>query len=459
MTKKKILVVDDERDLVNQLKMMLEGEGYEVTTAENGVRALNICTGKEDVIITDMIMPQMDGLKLLNEVKKKYPKIPVIMITGQATIKSAVKAMKDGATDYVTKPYEPEEIFAKIEKEIRLQRICEEVEKLKKQREKEFKLDDIIGKSKSINRIKDLMQRVAPTTSSVLIEGPSGTGKELIAKGVHYLSKRKYENFVIVNCAAIPETLLEAELFGYKKGSFTDAKRDKKGFFEEANGGTIFLDEIGDMSKALQAKVLRVIQDGEFVKIGETKRSSVDVRLITATNKKLREEIEKGNFREDLYFRINVINIKVPPLTERREDIPELIKHFIVKYDYQTGKKITGISDMAMEMLKQYMWPGNIRELENIIERAVILSYGEIIEENVIEASIEGIEDEVGFKNSEEGISYRNKVRKFERELIRKALEESKGRLTKAAEILRITRHSLRYQMEKLGMNMEEEKG
>ncbi len=351
MSKGRILVVDDERDLVMQLKAMLEGEGYVVRTAENGEAALEACRGDESVVISDLKMPKMGGLELLRQVKKRHPWMPVIMITGQGTIESAVRAIKEGAADYIEKPYNHEVIFNRIEKEIRLLKISEEVDRLKRQREKEFKLSDIIGVSEKIKEIKDLIMQVAPTPSSVLIQGPSGTGKELIAKAVHYMSKRRYESFVIVNCAAIPDTLLEAELFGYKKGSFTDARVDKKGFFEEADRGTLFLDEIGDMSVALQAKILRVIQDGEFVKIGETKRRKVDVRIITATNKKLREEIKRGRFREDLYFRINVIKIEVPALTERKEDIGPLIRHFVAKYDYATGRKVTGVSKAAAEIL------------------------------------------------------------------------------------------------------------
>ena len=455
MDKKKILVVDDERELVMQLKAMLEGEGYDVKTAENGNIALDICQGDESVVITDLKMPKMSGIELLEKIKAKYPWMPVIMITGQGTIESAVKAIKNGASDYIEKPYKHEVIFNRVEKEIKMLRINEEVERLKKQKEKEFRLDDIIGSSKSIDDIKDLIRQVAPTSSSVLIEGASGTGKEMIAKGVHYLSNRRYENFVVVNCAAIPETLLESELFGYKKGSFTDARMDKKGFFEEADRGTLFLDEIGDMSVALQAKILRVLQEGEFTKIGETKSKRVDVRMVAATNKNLKEAIKRGEFREDLYFRINVISIGVPSLTERKEDIPKLVRHFIAKYDYETGKRVTGISENSMKMLMNYNWPGNIRELENIIERAVILTRGDTIESEIIEANVEPENGDVEISGY--GIGYREEVRRFERGLILRAIEEAGGQYSKAAEKMGISRHSLRYQMAKLGIKGGEE--
>ena len=454
--KHKILVVDDEAALVQQLKIMLEEQGYEVITAFDGKNASEKLTGEESVVITDVIMPRLDGIGLLKEIKQRYPWIPVIMITGKGKIRDAVDAIQKGAKDYIEKPYEPEVIFARIEKEIRLQSLNSEINKLRSMREKEFSLDNIIGTSRAIREIKDLITRVAATPSSILIEGPSGTGKELIAKGLHYLSDRKYENFVIVNCAAIPETLLESELFGYKKGAFTDARTDKKGFFEEADAGTIFLDEIGDMSVALQAKILRVIQSGEFIKIGEAKTRKVNVRIIAATNRELKDEVKKGTFREDLYFRINVINIKVPPLTQRKEDIPALVKHFIAKYDYETGKRVTGISETAMGLLMDYHWPGNIRELENMIERAVILTIGDTIEGDVIERSLETIES--AEETNENGrVGYREAVRRFEYELITKAIEESKGHISKAAQKLGISRHALRYQMEKVGIKIEPE--
>ena len=458
MAGEKILVVDDEEHMRESLKDILSSERYEIILAGDGDEALKLLNDSITLIIADVRMPKMDGFALLKEVKKTYPDIPVVMITAYGTTKLAVEAMKSGAYDYITKPFDPEAILIDVRKIVEHQQIVKENLRLKQQLEKRFDIHNIIGESQQIKDIIGIIKKVASTPSSVLIEGQSGTGKELIAKALHYLSDRRNEPFVIVNCAAIPDTLLESELFGHKKGSFTDAISDKKGRFEEADGGTIFLDEIGDMSLSLQSKILRVLQEKEFSKIGDVKNIKVDVRIISATNKNLAEEIQKGRFREDLYFRINVINVKLPPLVKRKDDIPLLADFFVKKYSYSIGKQIKGISDSALQLLKQYNWPGNIRELENLMERAIIFTTGEVIEEDVIKENL------LYWKDSENNIerflekyhNYKDAVENFEKKLILKAFEKSKGHFSNAAKELGISRHSLRYQINKLGLKIEE---
>ena len=458
MDNAKILVVDNERNIRETLRTILEEEGYDVLLAADGEQALHSCDGSVNIVITDEKMPNMTGTELLRELKKRYPDLPVIMITAFDSSRVAVEAMKAGAADYFSKPVDPERILIVVQKIVDHQRLLQENIRLRGQLEGRFDIRSIVGHSKPIREIIDLVTTVAKTSSSVLVEGQSGTGKELIARALHYLGPRRNQPFVTVNCAAIPETLLEAELFGYRKGSFTDAIRDKKGRFEDAHGGTLFLDEIGDMTLALQAKMLRVLQQKEFTKIGDERPIRVDVRIIAATNKNLADEIRAGRFREDLFYRINVINIKVPSLTERREDIPLLVAHFLRRFNFEMGRNIQGLSDEAMQQLLSHSWPGNVRELENVLERAIILTKGHTIEADTIRKSLgssplhEHALD--GFVESyfEQPNTYTTAVEDFERTLIRRALQRSGGALSKAATDLNISRHALRYQMQKLGM-------
>jgi len=463
MAAEKILVVDDEGNMRETLRVILEQEGYKAILAEDARQALNLCDASVSVVITDEKMPNISGTELLRQIKRIYPDLPVIMITAYDKSSLAVEAIKAGAYDYFPKPFDPERILFVLRKIVEHQRLLSENARLKGQLESRFDIKSIVGQSPQMREIIELVTTVASTPSSVLIEGESGTGKELIARALHYLGDRRKDPFVPVNCAAIPETLLEAELFGYRKGSFTDAIRDKKGRFEEADGGTVFLDEIGDMSLALQAKILRVLQEREFTKIGDEKAIKVDIRIVAATNKNLLEEIQKGKFREDLYYRVNVINIKAPPLSQRTEDIPLLVQFFIRRFNSEMGKHITGVSEEAMSVLMAHSWPGNVRELENAIERAVILSKGDIIQGDTARKSIvpstapeHGLDRFIhGFFL--EGDTYMQAVEAFERRLIEKAFQRSGGAFSKAAEQLNISRHALRYRMQKLGMRGTEE--
>jgi DNA-binding NtrC family response regulator len=458
MAKDRILVVDDEAHMRESLREILSEEGYEVVLAEEGRPALNAFDESILLVITDARMPGMDGFELIKELHERDPDLPVVMITAYGSMELAVKAMRAGAYDYITKPFDPEEILHDVRNIVDHYRKTKENIRLKRRLAQEFDVGQIVGNSPQIREILDVVRRVASTPSSVLIHGQSGTGKELVAKALHYLGDRASQPFVVVNCAAIPDTLLESELFGHKKGSFTDAVADKKGRFEEADGGTIFLDEIGDMSLSLQSKMLRVLQEREFTRIGETKTRRVNVRIVSATNKDLAEAIQGGEFREDLYFRINVISIRMPSLRERREDIPLLVGHFIRQYNYSIGKKIKAITDDALDLLMDYHWPGNIRELENLIERAVIFANGEVIEADTIRQNLVRLErPESGVESLlQQHGGYREAVEAFERELIRRAFEWSKGHFSKAAKHLGLSRHALRYQMSKLGLQTEE---
>ena len=458
MANERILVVDDEANMRDSLREILGEEGYECVLAGDGISALNAFDETVRLVITDAKMPGMDGFELIKELHERDPDLPVVMITAYGSMELAVKAMRSGAYDYVTKPFDPERILHDVRHIVDHYRKTKENIRLKRRLAEEFNVSQIVGESPQIKEILAVVRRVASTPSSVLIVGQSGTGKELIAKALHYLGDRASQPFVVVNCAAIPDTLLESELFGHKKGAFTDAIADKKGRFEEADGGTIFLDEIGDMSLPLQSKMLRVLQEREFTRIGETKTRRVNVRIVTATNKNLGEVIQKGEFREDLYFRINVINVRIPSLRERRSDIPLLVDHFIKRYNYSIGKKIKGISPEAMAILMSYHWPGNIRELENLIERAVIFANSDILDAGLIKQNllhwqrptggVEAFLDQYG--------NYKDAVDAFERELIKRAFDSSKGHFSNAAKHLGLSRHALRYQMSKLGLQTEE---
>jgi len=458
MAKERILVADDEQKMRESLKDILAEEGYDVVLAEDGRSALAALDETILLVITDAKMPGMDGFELLRQSLKRHPNLPVVMITAYGTMQLAVEAMREGAYDYITKPFDPERILHDVRKIVDHAKKTRENIRLRERLAKEFDVSDIVGDSPQIKEILDVVRRVASTPSSVLICGQSGTGKELVAKALHYLGDRASQPFVIVNCAAIPDTLLESELFGHKKGAFTDAIADKKGRFEEADGGTIFLDEIGDMSLPLQSKILRVIQEREFTRIGETKTRRVDVRIITATNKDLPEAIRAGQFREDLYFRINVINITVPALRERRGDIPPLVEHFIRRYNHSIGKKITGITDDALRILMDYDWPGNIRELENLIERAVIFANDTVLDAETIRSNVLRWQPPGSDIESllEKEMPYKESVEAFERELIKRAFERSRGHFSNAADALGLSRHALRYQITKLGLQADQ---
>jgi len=378
--KVKILVVDDEAIVRESLQDWLTSAGYQVFTAENGPKALDII-GREKmgIVITDLVMPGMDGIELMKRAKEILPSIEVIIITAYGSIPTAITAMKDGAYDYIEKPFCPERAELLVEKLAEHQELVEENLSLRQRLEDRYRFENIIAKSSKMQRVIEVIKVVAKSNATVLITGESGTGKELVARAIHSQSHRRNKPFVAVSCAALPESLLESELFGHEKGSFTGAYAQKKGKFEFANGGTLFLDEVGEMSANIQVHLLRVLEEKEFTRVGGNEPIRVDVRVISATNKDLRKAIEKQEFREDLYYRLNVVNIELPPLRERREDVPLLAEHFLHKFAMENQKEITGFSHEAMELVLDYDWPGNVRELENAIERAVILAKDSII--------------------------------------------------------------------------------
>jgi DNA-binding NtrC family response regulator len=371
----RILVVDDEEIIRLACQRVLTEEGYEVQSRPGGPEALRLLAEELfDVAIVDLKMPRMDGIEVLQAIKRDYPHIPVIMITGYATVESAVEAMKSGAFDYLPKPFTPDEVAVVVKKAVETRSLILENIYLRGEIQAKYGFENIIGTSKKMQEIYRLIAKVAPTNSTVLITGESGTGKELIARAIHYNSQRKERQFVPVDCAVLSENLLESELFGHVKGSFTGAVVTKPGLFEVADGGSLFLDEIGNISLAMQSKLLRFIQEREFTPVGGTKLKKVDVRLVAATNSNLQEKIKEGTFREDLFYRLNIVPISLPPLRERKEDIPLLAMHFLKKYCQEMGKNPKVFSQMAMEMLMGYPWPGNVRELENIVERAVVMT-------------------------------------------------------------------------------------
>lgn len=375
MDKKRILFVDDDAEMRSMVSEFLQSERYIVTLAENGKDALDkIMNFDFDAVVTDLRMKEMDGLSLLHQIHSQNPLLPVILITAFGSIETAVEAIKEGATNFVPKPFKMQTLKAIVDKAVEQKRMMEENRYLKEELGEKYSFHNIIGKSKEMQLIFQLIRQIAGSQSSVLIEGESGTGKELVARALHYNSTRSQRQFVAINCSALPETLLESELFGYAKGAFTDAKTSKQGLFEVADGGTMFLDEISSMPLSLQAKILRILQDGEFRPLGHTVSRKVDVRIICATNKDLETAIEEGTFREDLYYRLNVISIVLPPLRKRREDIPILAQHFLKHFAEVNGKNIRGFEPAAMSFLMNAPWKGNVRELENTIERAVVLS-------------------------------------------------------------------------------------
>lgn len=444
----KILVIDDDLEMCGLLSDVLKGEGFSVLAVGESLEASRTLKKEEfDVIITDLKMKGLKGLDLLEEAKKVAPLTPVIIITAFGTIESAIKAMKMGAYDYITKPFQMDEIVLTVKKALENRLLKKEVVRLKKEVESRYHFHQMIGKSPSMQKIYDLIQRISDSSGNVLITGESGTGKELVAKAIHYNGSRKEGPFVAVNCAAIPETLLESELFGYKRGAFTDAKTDKKGLIFGATDGTLFLDEITEMSPMLQAKLLRVIEERGVRPLGDTNSHPIDVRIISASNRDIRSLIREGRFREDLYYRLKVIDIELPPLRERREDIPLLIQHFTGKFSDETKKKISGVSEEALKLLINYSWPGNVRELENVIQRAVTLTQYETIRPDDLPSSmLQEIKENV----LDRGLREKYSIDQLEKEYIRKILIEVGGNKSKAAEILGLDRKTLYRKLEEL---------
>ena len=455
-----VLIVDDEVGARESFKMILKND-YEVFLAKDAEEAfLQIKVHSPDVILLDIILPDLDGLKVLEKIKQNDPDIIVIMITATKTVKTAVEAMKLGAYDYVTKPFDIDELRLIITRSLSTKALEQEVKYRREEMDKSFDFGNIIGKSKLMKDIFKVVKQIADSKSTALIMGDSGTGKELISRAIHYNSNRKSYPFVTINCAAIPDSLIESELFGHEKGAFTNAIERKLGRFEVAHQGTLFLDEIGELSLATQAKILRFLEEKEFNRVGGSKTIKVDVRLITATNKNLNQLIKNGSFREDLYYRINVIPIVIPPLKERKEDIPILIDHFINKFSVENNKNVKGISKEALELLMQYEWPGNVRELENLVERVIALTFNEYIQLNELPLSFKNTPKINGLKESilDGKVSFLQAEEEFEREVILDALKKTNYIQSRAAEILGISRRILKYKMDKLGINQNKVK-
>ncbi len=447
---KRILVADDERNMRWAINRALEGEDYIILEAATGLEALEHYREKEPhLVIMDLKMPDMDGISALTKMKEIKDTTPIIMITAHGTVESAIEAMKLGAMDYISKPFDIEELMITIEKALGYGELKEEVCYLREELGKSLG-KPIIGKSQGLQNTLETVNRVAKTNASVLILGESGTGKELIANAIHYNSGRRNKPYIKINCGAIPENLLESELFGYEKGAFTGAASRKVGRIERANGGTLFLDEVGELPFQLQVKLLRILQEREIDRIGGTEPIKVDVRIIAATNRDLLTMVEEGTFREDLYYRLNVIPIKMPPLRERKEDIPILVNHFLSFYCNEIGRGRISLQKDAMDKLVEYPWRGNIRELENVIERMVILSDEEVIRScNLPRELLLKEEINNSYQLPEEGI----KLEELERDLLIQALQRTEHNQTKAAKLLGISRHTLIYRMEKFGLN------
>jgi len=452
----KILVVDDDQGIREFLEIMITREGYEVSCAENAIKALNRCKKEKfDLILTDLKMPKVDGIEFLKNIKDISPETMVILMTAYASPETAVSAMHEGAFDYIEKDFQIDTLKEIIRMALDKKGIKRNDAQFIKEVEDAVSFGNMIGKSKGMLKVYSIIKKVAETPANVLILGESGTGKELVAKAIHENSPRMKNPFVVINCGGISENLLESECFGHMKGSFTGAHVDKPGLFEISDGGTIFLDEIAELPSVLQVKLLRVLQEKTFRRVGGTKDISVDVRVISATNQNLEGKIKKGRFREDLFYRLNVVPISIPPLRDRKEDIPILAKYFVEKYSKIFQKEIKTISTYAMELLMEYPFPGNVRELENIIERSVALETSSIVlpENLVLNLGLIDFNSSNDYDMPDAGIYLNEVLEKFEKKLIEKALRKVMGSKTKAADFLHVTPDSLRYRIEKLGIN------
>ena len=453
MSEFNILLIDDEPAQIISIKSFLKRRKYNVLTAESGSEGLKIVqNGNIDLVFTDFRMPDINGLEVVKSVKQINPEIPIVVMTAFSDTEDAVRVMKEGAFDYLLKPVNLDELEALVKKAQEHNFLVSENKLLKEQLQERYRFDSIISQSKEMEQVLNTAGRVAKSKATVLIRGESGTGKELIAKAIHYTSDRKDKPLITVNCAALSENLLESELFGHEKGSFTGATSQRIGRFEQADHGTLFIDEVGDIAPQTQVKLLRALQFGEFERVGGSSTIKVDVRVITATNRNLEEMIAGGSFREDLFYRINVVTIHIPPLRERKTDIPVLVDFFLKKYSKENRKEISGLSREALDYLMRYNFPGNVRELENIIERAVVLTRSDVITTadlpiGLTDLTETGILDPADFSNS-----YTEKVSAFEKSMIETALNLKNGNQTRAAEMLGISERHLRSRMQKLGI-------
>ncbi|MEM9175733.1 MAG: sigma-54 dependent transcriptional regulator [Myxococcota bacterium] len=452
--KASILVVDDEQSMREFLEIFLRREGYAVSTASDVDTAIaHLETEDIDLVITDMQMPEKTGLDLILAAREISPETVSIVVTAFGSTDSAISAMKEGAYDYLTKPFKVDELSIVIEKALEKKLLSNENERLRQELRSQSRDRNILGSSRVMQEVFDLIAQVAETKTNVLVSGESGTGKELVARAIHEQSARANEPFVAINCGAIPENLLESELFGHVKGAFTGAVQTKEGLFEAATGGTLFLDEIGELSQPLQVKLLRALQEKSIRRVGDTVDRKIDVRIVSATNRRLEEEVAEGRFREDVYYRLNVIQLQLPPLREREEDIPLLAQHFIRRFSEELGKEVEGMDGEAYDLLASYAFPGNVRELENLIERAVALARGpvigpELLPPTVLQPSVSPTTPRV----TAEGVDLETLVADYERTLLEEALVQSKGVKKQAARLLGISFRSFRYRLEKLGI-------
>lgn len=448
-----VLLAEDDRSTRSSLAQFLKGIGYEVAEASTGNEALELLSARSfDLVVTDLRLPGADGMEIIRAIQPEVPNTLGIVITGFGTIQNAIEAMRLGVFEYLLKPVNFDELQIALERALEYQRLHRENRQYRREAQRQFGVQNLIGNSDAMKRILELIDKVADSDSTVLIYGESGTGKELVARAIHYRSDRMDKPLVPINCAAIPSDLLESELFGYEKGAFTGAHRTKIGRFEYANGGTLFLDEIGEMSPQLQVKLLRVLQEKSFERLGGVRPIQIDVRIIAATNRNLEKAMEEGKFREDLYYRLSVIPIHIPPLRERKEDIPVLVEHFLEKFNREKGRNITGISPKAMDKLMSYWWPGNVRELENLIERVVVLKRSGTIDVEDLPEKIltSGAKDPLGtIVLPEQGIQLDATIHRLERELILQALKRTKGVKKEAAQLLGMKRTTLIQKMKR----------
>jgi len=446
--KKRILIVEDEDKLRRILELQLIDSGFDAVKAATAEEALPLID-RADLILTDFKLPGMSGLEMLQLVRRQNTQIPVIVMTAFGTIENAVEAMKAGASDFLLKPFDLEHLTAVVNKALEIRSLREENRALKEELGRKYQWDNIVGRSPAMQQIFATIMRVAPTRATVLLAGESGVGKDLIARAIHFHSPRKDRPFVKINCTALPENLMESELFGYEKGAFTGATTSKPGKFEQADSGTVMLDEIGDVPANIQVKLLRVLQEREFERLGSNKTLHIDVRVIAATNRDLRAALEEGTFREDLYYRLNVVPLEIPPLRERKEDIPYLAGHFVEKLAPEMGDQITGITNAAIDKLMQYSWPGNVRELENVIERSMVMATGDKLDANDIRLDMNlRPRHSNGDLTLPEGMS----LDAYEQELIRDALKRANGNKSQAARLLGLTRNALRYRLTQMGI-------
>ena len=457
-----ILIVDDEKNYTLILSAILEEEGFETLTANSGDEALKILKNSDvDLVLADMKMPLMDGIELLKNVKEKDPDLPVIMMTAYGTVEKAVEAMQKGAYNYILKPFDNESLIVYVKKAVEMYAVVKENRQLKTSMSSRYSFGNIIGKSKPMQDVFEIITKIAPTSATVLIEGENGTGKELAAKSIHFNSPRRDKPFVAVNCSALSENLLESELFGHEKGAFTGAVSMKKGRFEMADKGTLFLDEIGELSPSLQIKLLRILQEKTFERVGSTKTISIDIRIIAATNKILKDEVKKGNFREDLFYRLNVLYVVLPPLRERAEDIRLLTNHFMEKYadERKTGVPIKGMDQKAERLFYEYKWPGNVRELENVIERTIILCPGEIITVDDLPQNFkENAYNALHLNGIPANAKLSETLVNIEKQMIKRALKISNNVQAHAAKILGIGKSGLNQKIKKYKLDVSQKK-